>query len=72
MQLVSTSAIGMRYDLTLIRDFCVELGITNVKQSKYLLEIELLPDAVLIFQNADRDKDCSVGFKGTPWHTHGD
>ena len=27
-------------------------------------------DALLQFQNAEDDKDCLVGFLGTPWHTH--
>ena len=26
--------------------------------------------AVLCFQNAEKDEDCLIGFKGTPWHTH--
>ena len=60
----------MRYDFTLINELCGELGLSSRIRSSDLLEIELGQGAVLCFQNAERDKDCLVGFEGTPWHTH--
>jgi hypothetical protein len=62
----------MRYDLTLLSDFCAELGVTHRRKSESLLEIELVRDVVLCFQNEDGNDDCLVGFEGTPWHAHGD
>lgn len=34
------------------------------------MEIDLVRDAVLCFQNAEREEDCLTGFLDTPWHTH--
>lgn len=62
----------MRYDLTLIHELCGELGLRSSARSNDLLEIELSQNAVLCFQNAERDEGCLAGFKGTPWHTHDD
>ncbi|MEO7297199.1 MAG: hypothetical protein ABI042_01335 [Verrucomicrobiota bacterium] len=62
----------MRYDFTLIQDLCKELGLLSRVRSNQFLEVQFDQGAMLCFQNAERDKDCLVGFDGTPWHTHDD
>jgi hypothetical protein len=60
----------MRYDLKLTHELCQELGLRSHFRQDDLLAIELGEDCVLVFQNAEREEDCLVGFDGTPWHTH--
>ncbi len=60
----------MQYDLSLILDFCNELGLQCVRRSAGAIAIRIGDGSELIFQNDDKD-DCLVGFEGTAWHTHG-
>jgi len=61
----------MRYDLDLANVVCSEQGFPTV-QTNDRLEATLGKDAVLCIQNDERDEDCLIGFKDTPWHTHDD
>jgi hypothetical protein len=58
----------MRYDLELVFQLCQEVGLPATS-SPDEVEIELAAGVILVFQNAERDSDCLVGFNGTPWHT---
>ncbi len=61
----------MRYDLNLIHELCQELGFRSRLDGEGTVEIELKEDCVLVFQNFEGEDDCLVGFRGTPWHGHG-
>jgi hypothetical protein len=62
----------MRYDLDLLSEFCREIGLLARMADPSTLEVIVGDDAVLCFQNAEREEDCLMGFLDTPWHTHGD
>jgi hypothetical protein len=62
----------MRYDMRLIHKLCGELDLRSRMVRDDCLEIDLGSNAVLCFVNSENEKDCLVGFKGTPWHAHGD
>ena len=62
----------LRYDLQLIHELCSELNLRSTVVSDDLLELDLGGDAVLCFVNSKDEKDCLIGFKGTPWHAHDD
>jgi hypothetical protein len=62
----------MPYDLRLIRELCGELGLRSRLVPDDSVEVDLGGDTVLCFVNAEDEKDCLVGFKGTGWHFHGD
>ena len=62
----------MRYDLRLIHELCGELNLRSSIVADDFLEVDLGGDAVLCFVNSEDDKDCLIGFKGTPWHAHDD
>ena len=59
----------MRYDLDLANVVCSEQGFASV-QIEGRLEASLGKDAILCVVNCEREEDCLVGFKGTPWHVH--
>lgn len=61
----------MPYDFDLIVESCKELGWRTSIRTKDVLEVELEPSVILCFVNSEKEKDCLVGFAGTPWHTHG-
>jgi hypothetical protein len=60
----------MRYDLDLVNQLCREIGLIVRADADRRVEVDLGRDAVLCFQNAEREEDCLIGFLGTPWHTH--
>ncbi|MDZ4293144.1 MAG: hypothetical protein U1C47_14590 [Hydrogenophaga sp.] len=61
----------MRYELELIHQLSSELELPcNVADER--AEVTLGQGVVLCFQNSERQEDCLIGFKGTPWHTHDD
>ncbi len=60
----------MRYDLDLIKQLCRGIGLIARADTDLRVEVDLGRDAVLCFQNAEREDDCLIGFLGTPWHTH--
>ena len=60
----------MRYDLDLVNQLCREIGLIVRADTDRRVEVDLGRDAVLCFQNAEREEDCLIGFLGTPWHTH--
>ncbi len=62
----------MRYDLDLLSEYCREIGLVSRIAVPSTLKVFLGDDAVLCFQNAEHEKDCLMGFLGTPWHTHDD
>lgn len=62
----------MRYDLPLLVEYCAQQGIPHKQPSDHLVEIQLKEGVLLCFQNEEDADDCAVGFRGTPWHTHGD
>jgi len=61
----------MRYNLELIYRLCGEVGL-SARMADQRLEIDLGQGAILCFQNAEREEDCLIGFRDTPWHTHDD
>jgi hypothetical protein len=61
----------MRYDLDLVNRLCREIGLIVVRQdADRRLEIDLGRNALLCFQNAEREEDCLIGVVGVPWHVH--
>ncbi|MDR3534736.1 MAG: hypothetical protein P4L90_29745 [Rhodopila sp.] len=60
----------MRYELDLVNQLCREIGLIVRMDTDHRVEIDLGRDAVLSFQNAEREEDCLIGFLGMPWHTH--
>ena len=60
----------MRYDLDLVNQLCREIGLIVRMDTDRCVEIDLGWDAVLCFENAEREEDCLIGFLGMPWHTH--
>lgn len=60
----------MRYDLDLIIQLCREIGLIVGVEIDRRVEIDLGRDAILCFQNAEREEDCLIGFLDTPWHSH--
>jgi len=58
------------YDFELIQELCQESGLCSRIRSSDRLEVELGEGVVLLFQNAEREEDCAVGFEGMPWHVH--
>ena len=61
----------MPYDFDFISESCKELGWQTSTHAKDVLKVELEPSVILCFVNSEKEKDCLVGFEGTPWHTHG-
>ena len=62
----------MRYDLQLIQELCAELQLRSTPVSAQEVDVDLGGGAVLCFINSEQDRDCLVGFEGTPWHAHND
>jgi hypothetical protein len=62
----------MRYDLAMLSEYCLEIGLDAAMPDEATLQISLGDDTVLCFRNDDRDYDCLMGFAGTPWHAHGE
>ena len=60
----------MRYDLDLVNQLCREIGLIVRMDTDRRVEIDLGWDAILCFENAEREEDCLIGFLGMPWHTH--
>lgn len=60
----------MRYDLDLVNQLCREIGLMVQMDTADRVEIDLGRNAVLCFQNAEREDDCLIGFLGMPWHVH--
>ena len=61
----------MQYDLASILELCGELDLSATKLNDDEVEIYLADDITLCIQNIEND-DCLIGFKGAPWHMHGD
>jgi hypothetical protein len=61
----------MRYDLGLIAELCGEVGLKCEVRSPNEAAIELEGGVALLFQNAEREEDCLMGFAESSWHTHG-
>lgn len=60
----------MAYDLDLVDQLCREIGLRSQRTGVDLVEVELGDRAVLCFQNAEKERDCRIGFRGTDWHVH--
>ncbi|QQO12741.1 hypothetical protein JJB99_25295 [Bradyrhizobium diazoefficiens] len=60
----------MHYDLDLVNQLCREIGLIVRLDTADRIEINLGRNAVLYFQNAEREDDCVIGFLGVPWHVH--
>lgn len=60
----------MRYDLDLVNQLCREIALMVQMDTADRVEIDLGRNAVLCFQNAEREDDCLIGFLGMPWHVH--
>lgn len=48
----------MRYDLGQIIQLCLEIGLIARADTDRRVEVDLGRDAVLCFQNAEREEDC--------------
>ena len=63
----------MRYDLKQVQELCGYLGLhcrlVSDAHAEWV-EVDLGQQAVLCLVNAEHDKDCLIGFKGTGWHFH--
>lgn len=62
----------MRYELDLVNQLCREIGLVVRSDNDHRIDVDLGRDAILCFQNAEREEDCLIGFLGMPWHTHED
>lgn len=60
----------MRCELDLVNQLCREIGLMVQMDTADRVEIDLGRNAVLCFQNAEREDDCLIGFLGMPWHVH--
>lgn len=60
----------MRYELDLVNQLCREIGLVVRSDNDHRIDVDLGRDAILCFQNAEREEDCLIGFLGMPWHTH--
>ena len=60
----------MRYDLDLVYEMCLEIGLSAHLTTDQRVEIDLGKGAILCVLNAEREEDCLIGFLGTPWHVH--
>jgi hypothetical protein len=61
----------MAYDFDLVRTLSGGFEAKLATNGADTLEIDFGQDVVLCFVNASDDQDSLVGFKGTPWHSHG-
>jgi hypothetical protein len=61
----------MRYDLDVILQLCREIGL-SARMAGQRAEVDLGQGAIPCFENAEREEDCLVGFRDTPWHYHDD
>ena len=59
------------YDLDSLRDLADEMGFICALPSSDVLEINLKPNLVLIFENDREGNDTYLGFRNSSWHTHG-
>ena len=62
----------MRYDLETLEEYYGEVGLKAQIADSSALHVLLGDNAVLCFQNAEREDDCLVGFLNCSWHFHGD
>jgi hypothetical protein len=60
----------MYYELDELDELCREIGFTSSRTSSDVLEVSIVDDAVLLFQNLRDEEDTAIGFKGTAWHSH--
>jgi hypothetical protein len=60
------------YDLDALEKLSSKFGFAFLRTSVDALEISILDDAVLTFENWPKEQDTFIGFKTTPWHTHGE
>jgi len=61
----------MSYDIEVLELACATYHLPFVRISIDEIEITLAPDCFLQFANLPDEDDTYVGFKGTPWHSHG-
>ena len=59
------------YDLTTLEEFSRELGFSSSFAAPDELEVSITESVALVFQNLPDEEDTIIGFKGTPWHSHG-
>jgi hypothetical protein len=62
----------MSYDLEAIVSECASRNLACMRVSENEVEITLEPDCILFFANLVDEQDTMVGFKDTPWHSHGE
>lgn len=60
----------MSYDLESIENTCSIFKLSHSRISEYELHVDIAPDSVLIFANAEEGDDTYLGFLGTPAHGH--
>lgn len=61
----------MPYDLDLLGEYCVEIGLDARTGDGCVLDILLGEGAVLQFVKHEHEEHCLFGFETTPWHAHG-
>lgn len=58
------------YDLHAIQETARQHGLPCSFVTPLELEVSVSPDATLVFANLEED-DTILGFRDTPWHSHG-
>jgi hypothetical protein len=61
----------MEYRLDKIAELCSEHGIEMDMPEITRIDVSIHKDCVLSFLNLIDENDTLIGFKGTPWHSHG-
>lgn len=59
------------YDLHSIKEICEQLRLPCRLATPFEIEISLYPDVVFVFANLESENDTYLGFRDTPWHSHG-
>jgi hypothetical protein len=60
------------FGLNQLASTCVAQGFEHEFISDTELAVCILPDRYLLFVNSPEEGDCSAGFRGFPWHFHGE
>lgn len=59
------------YNLHSVHETCVLHALPSRFVTPLELEVAIYPDAILVFANVDEENDTYLGFRDTPWHSHG-
>jgi len=62
---------NMKYDLDVIEATCLKYRLKYVRISNFEMEVHVAPESILVFANTEDGSDTYLGFRDTPWHSHG-